>query len=286
METGPIPLADAATALGVHYMTAYRYVRTGALAAHQVGGRWVVTPSEIERFRHGGRPSPGRRAAGAAVRADPERIERLIARLLAADETGAWAIVEQRLVAGWQRADIVKHLLVPVMAEVGDRWEAGIVTVADEHIASGVMLRLLARLGAGERQRGRRSGSVVIAGVSGERHALPLSLTADVLRDQGLHVVDLGADTPVDDIVGAARAQDRLVGVGLCATSSLDEPARGRLHAAATGVRDATGCPVLVGGAAVGSVTEARELGGDSWSSTIDDVVAWFADRAGRPRDA
>ena len=42
-----ISLGEAAERLGVHYMTAYRYVRTGRLPATRVGGQWVVDPRDL-----------------------------------------------------------------------------------------------------------------------------------------------------------------------------------------------------------------------------------------------
>jgi excisionase family DNA binding protein len=38
-----ITLTEAAELLGVHYMTAYKYVRTGRLAATKVGGGWRIS---------------------------------------------------------------------------------------------------------------------------------------------------------------------------------------------------------------------------------------------------
>ena len=40
---GNFTLQQVAERLGVHYMTAYRYVRTGQLIATRRDGRWTVT---------------------------------------------------------------------------------------------------------------------------------------------------------------------------------------------------------------------------------------------------
>ena len=45
-----ISLTEAAERLDVHYMTAYRYVRTGRLHATKQGGQWVVPVEEVENF--------------------------------------------------------------------------------------------------------------------------------------------------------------------------------------------------------------------------------------------
>lgn len=53
-----IGLREAGGVLGVHYMTVYRYVRTGRLAARREGGDWLVHRAEVEALR-GGAPAPG-----------------------------------------------------------------------------------------------------------------------------------------------------------------------------------------------------------------------------------
>ncbi|MBK5288580.1 MAG: excisionase family DNA-binding protein [Acidimicrobiia bacterium] len=44
-------LKEAASVLGVHYQTAYKWVRTGELVAVRVGGRYEVSDAAIDRFR-------------------------------------------------------------------------------------------------------------------------------------------------------------------------------------------------------------------------------------------
>ena len=58
-------LQDGAERLGVHYMTAYRYVRLGLLPAEKIGGTWTVTEGDLVAFRAG--ESAGALAAAGAV---------------------------------------------------------------------------------------------------------------------------------------------------------------------------------------------------------------------------
>ena len=53
-----LSLADVAERLGVHYMTVYRYVRTGRLRAQREGTQWVVLESELSRFDVERHPTP------------------------------------------------------------------------------------------------------------------------------------------------------------------------------------------------------------------------------------
>jgi excisionase family DNA binding protein len=52
---GLLGLREAADRLGVHYMTAYRYVRTGRLPATRIGAQWWVDPDAVRRCGLGGR---------------------------------------------------------------------------------------------------------------------------------------------------------------------------------------------------------------------------------------
>ncbi|HVJ97152.1 MAG TPA: helix-turn-helix domain-containing protein, partial [Acidimicrobiia bacterium] len=52
MTDDKISLQDAAERLGVHYMTAYRYVRLGHLPAERDdGGRWYVRARDVDALK-------------------------------------------------------------------------------------------------------------------------------------------------------------------------------------------------------------------------------------------
>ncbi|WP_166350727.1 cobalamin-dependent protein [Phytoactinopolyspora limicola] len=271
-----IDLAEVARRLGVHYMTAYRYVRMGRLPAVQRAGRWWVQPEDLDTLRPG-RTDPGQR------RAHPQpqsRRRALRARLLAGDEPGAWRIIEAQLFAGAEPATVLVEVVAAALRDIGDGWERGELTVGDEHRATAVAVRLVGRLGAVSTRPGRRRGTVVLASAPYDSHALPGAILATVLRGAGYRVVELGGDTPADAVGAAAAA----VGAGLCAVG-ISVGARERFDAVpgvATVVRDAApGTPVLIGGPAVTSATFAAELGGDGWAADGFGVVALLRDIAG-----
>jgi excisionase family DNA binding protein len=278
-------LPDAAAALGVHYMTAYRYVRTGVLDAHQAGGQWRVRPSAITAFRdaRANRAPATRRTpprTGSAPSTDRTRLHALADRLTAGDEGGAWRIVDHAVAAGWDPHDIYLDLIGASMQEIGDRWEAGTVTVADEHRASVVASRVMGRLGAVQTAApGRSRGSVIVGAAPGDRHALPSALLADLLRLRGVRVVDLGADTPPEHLAEAAGQEDRLLAVGICATTPLDPSSSEQVRRAVHLVQERAGVPVLLGGRAVGSDAAGR-AGADHHSRTAGDAITWFASLA------
>ena len=257
-----LTLREAAEELGVHYMTAYKYVRTGRLPAERAGAEWRVHRADVERLRAPAAvPLPAHtpgRPARAAARA------RLEARLLAADEPGAWAVVESALAGGATPVDVHLDLLGPTLVDVGDQWAEGTLTIADEHRASSVAARIVGRLGPQFTRPGRRRGTVLVGLVEGEQHSLPGAMLADLLRAAGFAAVDLGAETPPDAFVDAARGTPHLLAIGVGAHMTVRLPT---ITATVARLRDAgITVPVLVGGRGVPSAGHARATGADGWT--------------------
>ncbi len=205
-----IGLRAAAEQLGVHYMTAYRYVRIGTLPARKVDGAWQVRLGDLRAVadQEPARPGPG------GIRWGPYR-RQLRERLVAGDEPGAWSIVERALVSGAPAQDIHLELMVPVLGEIGDAWARGEFDVADEHRASNVAARLIGRLGPSFARRGRKRATVVIGSAPGDQHSMPLAILGDIIRGQGLAVVDLGANTPAESFVESVRKHDDVIAVAI-----------------------------------------------------------------------
>jgi excisionase family DNA binding protein len=262
-----LTLSQAADKLGVHYMTVYRYVRTGRLPAERVGGAWQVDPADLKLVR---RPAPGaRRRPPAGPEASGPRLQ---ARMVAGDEVGAWSVLEAALASDMTPEALLLDLIGPALRAIGTRWQRGELSVADEHRASVVATRLISRLGARFARRGVKRGTVVLAAVPGELHALPVAIAANLLRWQGFGVVELGADTPAEALAQAVAGEPDLVAVGLVCTTG---DASRSVRRAITSMRRASpDLPVLLGGAAIVDQDHARKLGADLFTGgRADEVV-------------
>jgi excisionase family DNA binding protein len=273
----PISLREAARRLGVHYMTAYRYVRTGRLPARRDGQEWLIDPADLDLVRP---PEPA--GPGPHLRPAPfDRVPLLRARMVAGDEAGAWLIVDEALTSGMEPAGIHLDLLVPTLRSVGDGWAEGTISVAAEHRASAVAHRIVGRLGPRFARRGRKRGTVIIGAPAGDQHSLPGAIVADLLRGQSFDVIDLGANTPAESFAETARGTDRLVTVVIGVMGpGLDREVRSAVSALrAAGV----GAPLLVGGAAVTGAGHARELGADAWTGRDGRSVLAAVDRCTGP---
>jgi excisionase family DNA binding protein len=151
-----ITLQAAADRLGVHYMTAYRYVRTGRLPATRDGVQWRVDPADVDGLRASSTAPARRGTRGQAAR-------RLEQRMLAGDVAGSWAVVEAALVSGATPPEVHLELLAPSLRSIGERWADGEISVADEHRASVTAQRIIGQLGPRFARRGRTRGTIVIA---------------------------------------------------------------------------------------------------------------------------
>jgi len=270
----PVSLTVAAERLGVHYMTAYRYVRTGRLPATRDGVQWRVDPVDIDRFLSEPTPPvPRGSRAGARLRLEH--------RMVAGDEVGAWSIIERTLASGATPAEIYLELLIPSLRSIGDRWSTGELSIVDEHRASVTAQRLIGRLGPRFLHHGRTRGTVVIGAPSGDLHALPSAIMSDLLRDLRFTVVDLGAGAPPATFVDAARDVSRLLAVCVGVSGvGCDEA----IAATVAAVKEAgVAVPVLVGGGGIADADHARRLGADGWTGA-DARTALAAIEATAPR--
>jgi methanogenic corrinoid protein MtbC1 len=212
--------------------------------------------------------------AGTAVPATTMTPE-LLAGLLADgdDELAAWALANA--LRERRRADVFDGLLRSAMSLVGQRWEEGRWTIAEEHLASQTITRALERVRAPQGPEGRVGPLAVLAGVAGEHHGLGLVCLDQVLCDEGWAVANLGPDVPAADLARfLARNQAELVAL----TASLPDRAEALRESvsAALAVRPDDPLPVMVGGMLADDAALIRSLG-VSWAGTSLAAAGGFA---------
>lgn len=243
-----VSLTEAADLLGVHYMTAYRYVRIGKLPARKVGRGWRVDRAELEALR-----SAEPTASSAATMA--ERSRRLTERLIAFDERGAWNLIEAALASGADPIRVHIELVTPTLRELGERWLAGELTVAEEHGATTICRSLVGRISLMSSRPGISKGTIVFGCAPGDDHTLAATVAADIFRASGFDVIDCGGDLPVRSFADLVAAVERLAAVGISVTMPGETEAVRAMVAEIRSRRpDAM---VLLGGAAAVEVSEA-----------------------------
>ncbi len=245
-------LREAAVVLGVHYQTAYGWVRQGVLPARKTARGYEVSDDDVsalaERRASGTAPRPQIRVRDWDAQAD-----RLHAAVMAGDETLARHLFA-RLARGVPLTDLCERVLAPALARIGEDWAAGQVAIATEHRASAICERLIAA--RAHQPQGRPRGIAVTATPPGERHGLPALMATASLREDRWLVHHLAFDLPVAEVRQLAldTGADRGGAVG-------DHRRRGQRGAAGRG-RDHGGRPGLhvLAGQAGDTLTRLRHL--------------------------
>jgi methanogenic corrinoid protein MtbC1 len=129
-------------------------------------------------------------AIGAISAFDAEQLERL---LLRAGGMGTLSSMET-----------CETVLLPLLSEIGERWEKGQLGVAAEHFGTAILRRHLHTMVQTEARRNVGAHAIVCASPEGELHEgglLAFALRAAVL---GWGIVYLGPNTPLREVVATA----------------------------------------------------------------------------------
>jgi DNA-binding transcriptional MerR regulator len=164
---------------------------SGGLAAAQAA-RLVLS---------GGEPAPHTVSASATTL--EAAAGSLTASLDRLDEQAANTALD-RLFAAYTVETVLREVIIPYLHRLGERWEAGEVSVAQEHFASNLIRGRLLSLAQGWGQ-GRGPGAI-LACVPGEQHELGLLAFGVALRRRGWRITYLGTDSPIGAIADISRS--------------------------------------------------------------------------------
>ena len=200
-------LAPQRSAGGLRLFSEADEERIHLMLAHIAGG---LSAAEAARATlAGAAPAPARPALGGSrarpaseLAAESLTFQQALRRL---DGESAQQALD-RLLAVFAFETVASEVLLPYLAEVGARWEAGEATIAEEHLATQVLRgRLLALTRGAESEGGTRA---VLACPPGEHHDIALMILAAGLERRGCQTTVLGANTPIATVLQAADVLD------------------------------------------------------------------------------
>jgi methanogenic corrinoid protein MtbC1 len=131
----------------------------------------------------------------------------LIQTLLAALENFDYAALNERIsrmAALLPPAEMVGSVVFPVMREVGERWHRGEISIAQEHMITGLIHNVLGTLLSLSRPA-PEAPKVIFTTPTGEAHSLGALAAAMLAPGAGLSPIYLGPGLPAKEIVHAAR---------------------------------------------------------------------------------
>ena len=121
-------------------------------------------------------------------------------------------------------AETCDTVLMPLLAEIGERWEKGELSVAAEHFGTAIVRRHLHALVQNEIRRNADAPAIVCAVPEGELHEgglLGFALHAAVL---GWGIIYLGPNTPLRDVLATADGRGaRGIAISLVLPRTWDE---------------------------------------------------------------
>ncbi|OZM70115.1 twin-arginine translocation pathway signal protein [Amycolatopsis antarctica] len=180
------------------------------------------------------------------------------------DTVRAITVVERLLADGVDPVLIMEEIVSAAQRRIGERWQRGEWSVAQEHAATGVSMAATEAVGRFAASVPVTEGRIVLGCAEREWHALPAMVVSHGLRSRGWDVTYLGAATP------PARLSTYLQEIGPDAAAVSCSVLRA-LPSSRNFVEASTsaGIPVVAGGSAFGvDDTRAMALGATAWAST------------------
>jgi MerR family transcriptional regulator, light-induced transcriptional regulator len=171
---------------------------------------------------------------------------------------------------------VYDEILVPALHEVGRRWACSELTVAEEHLATGICEIVLPDLARELPREARTWRTAIVACSPGELHAIGARIVADYLEAGGWEVLHLGAITPADAVAELVVARN----AAMVALSAATEERLPELAAACARLKALPFPPLIaVGGQAIGGEEAARRLGADLYADSPEALCAALGER-------
>lgn len=208
-----------------------------------------------------------------------------LAALRTGNRRSVFAVVERARTAGLDVAALYVDVVQPSLREIGRLWQAGEVTVAEEHLATAITQLVMAQVYTADAasvdaasvdaaSAGDDTRCAVAACVDAEHHDIGLRMICDLLERDGWDTAYLGAGVPTTRLVHLVleRRPDAVL-LSTSIAAHLPE-----LGATIQAVRDATGAaaPFLVAGGRpfLDDPALAKHLGADATALDARSAVA------------
>lgn len=176
------------------------------------------------------------RALDAAVHSDPIGVEEVL--------TSAIAMLPSN--------EVIHAVITPLVREIGERWHRGELSIAQEHMVTDIVRRLVISASRGY-MRADNGPCLVLATVSGERHELGLLLCSWLAAARRYHTHYLGIDCPPDEIARFALEVDAKAVLISMVMPENEVAAMQQIAELAHALRGE--CEVWIGGSASRSIT-------------------------------
>ena len=161
----------------------------------------------------------------------------------------------------------------PSMVIIGELWQANRISVADEHLATAIVGRVMAALYPRFAEFSITRGQAIVSAAPNEFHEVGARMVADFMELDGWDVTFLGANIPIPDLLTLVRKQKPFV-VALSVATVFSLGKAGHLIKAIREEQGTGDTRVLVGGNAFSGLPHLwKDLGADGYAPDAESAV-------------
>ncbi|MGC9519102.1 MAG: cobalamin B12-binding domain-containing protein [Desulfuromonadaceae bacterium] len=121
--------------------------------------------------------------------------------LLAGDHRKCVSLAEAQVKTSADLNVFYLNIVQPCMYEVGILWERGFISVAQEHLTSSIVGRVLAQASMIDINAPPLKARAIVSAAPNELHEIGAWMVSDILEHDGWQVRYLGANTPTEDLI-------------------------------------------------------------------------------------
>jgi len=116
-----------------------------------------------------------------------------------------------------------EEVIKPTMYKIGELWEEGEISTAEEHLASSIVSRIITSLYSRFISLDNDKGKAVISAIANEYHEIGSRIISDSLEMSGWDVEHLGADTPIEELIEfLSKKEPFLIGLSAALPFNID----------------------------------------------------------------
>lgn len=212
-----------------------------------------------------------------------EMQEIFLSLLLHGDTHGCLKLAEQSINTTEELKHFYLKVVWPSMTKIGQLWELNQISVAEEHLSTAIVGRVMAALYLRFAQFTVTRGTVVVSAGPNEFHEIGARMVADFMEMAGWDVVYLGANTPTVELLECIKKHTAFA-VALSVATVFNIDNANQTIKVLKEDMETSNCKILIGGLAFSTVPELwREIGADGSADNAENAVevldAWWKAR-------
>ncbi|PKK90355.1 MAG: hypothetical protein CVV64_10355 [Candidatus Wallbacteria bacterium HGW-Wallbacteria-1] len=187
--------------------------------------------------------------------------------LLEGEHKKCLKIANELVSEGIEIEDFYMNIVQPSMYEIGNLWEKGRVSVAQEYLASAIVGRVLVSISMIVSQTREKAGKIVVASAPNEYHEIGGWMISDIMEHSGWTVRYLGANMPCRDLLDLLRTFQPEI-LALSVTMAFNVLELKSIIASVRSDNSLSGIKIMVGGQPFNQFEGLwRETGADGFAS-------------------